>query len=200
MNENKGYNILIKRDYKTENLVILKRKKINTIKFKSNNISKNNLFKNKKFVNDAILCKSKLFQNNNISFCIFKLMLLIILYSPILTFKVIILKKLNYASEITLTIRGIGEQRILNENNGFNSPPSEILVNGVKQNNTDFKVYGLTDPINNIILRWDYEIINCNFMFFNLSNITEIDLSKFNSQKITKMEQMFKRLHIINFY
>ena len=192
MNENKGYNILIERKYKTENLVILKRKKNNTIKFKSNNISNNYLFKNKKFVNNAILCKSKLFQNNNISFCIFKLMLLMILYSPILTFKVIILKKLNYVSEIALTIRGIGEQRILNENNGYNYRPSEILVNGVKQNNTDFKVYGLTDPINNIILRWDYDIINCNFMFFNLSNITEIDLSKFNSQKITKMEQMFK--------
>ena len=161
------------------------------MKFKRNNSSKNYLFKNKKEVNNIKLYKSKIFQNNT-SFCIFKLILIIILYSPILAFKEIILKKLNYISEITLTIRGIGEQRILNENNGFNNPPSEILVNGVKQNNTDFKVYGLTDPINNIILKCDYEIINCNFMFFNLSNIIEIDLSKFNSQKVTKMEQMLK--------
>jgi len=191
MNENNYHNALNETKY-TGNFIILKRKKIKDIKFKNNNISKNCFHQNKKFLNNAILYKTKLFQNNNFSFFIYKLILIIILYSPILTFKEIILKRLNSISEITLTIRGMGEQKILNNEHGFNSPPSEILVNGVQQNNTDYKVYGLTDLINNITLRWDYQVLNCRCMFLNLPNITEIDLSKFNSEKVTKMEQMFK--------
>ena len=192
MKENKWSNNQIDEKDKKANYNILKGNNNKDIKFKSNNLPKKNLFKNKKFINNFKLFKLKTFQNNNFFLNIFKLTLIILFYSPLLALKEVILRKLIYISEITLTIKGSGDQIILDKNNGFNNTPSEILVNGVKQRKLGFKVYGLINSINIITLRWDYEFKSCNYMFFNLTNITQIDLSKFNLTKITKMVKMFE--------
>ena len=192
MKENKWSNNQIDEKDKKANYNILKGNNNKDIKFKSNNLPKKNLFKNKKFINNFKLFKLKTFQNNNFFLNIFKLTLIILFYSPLLALKEVILRKLIYISEITLTIKGSGDQIILDKNNGFNNTPSEILVNGVKQRKLGFKVYGLTNSINIITLRWDYEFKSCNYMFFNLTNITQIDFSKFNLTKITKMVKMFE--------
>ena len=190
MKENKSYNIHIEENYKKENFIILNKKKFKGTIFKSINIPKKSLVKNKICLNNSKLYKSKKFPNNNFLFNIFKLILIMLLYSPVLSLKEIILRKLNYIAEITLIIKGNGDQRILGD--GFNKTPSDILVNGINQTQKGNRVYGLIEKINIINLRWDYEFKDCSFMFFNLKNIIEIDLSKFNLQKVTKVVKMFQ--------
>ena len=98
-------------------------------------------------------------------------------------------------SEISLIIDGRGNQYILNnktiEAQGYIQKPSEIIVNNITQNYTDFIIYNLTKEQNNIIIKWDNNLINCNSMFLNLTNITNIDLSKLNSSNIRTMSNMF---------
>ena len=189
MKENKWYNIHIEANYEKDKFIILNKKKIKDKKFKNNNIPKITLFKNKKFLYNSKLYKLKAFKNNTFLLIIFKLIMITFFYSPILAIKEIILRKLNYISEITLIIKGNGTQRIFS--NDFKNLPSEIYVNGINQTKFDYKVYGLSNTINNITLIWDYQFKDCSNMFFNIPNIIEIDLSKFNSKKVTNMLKMF---------
>ena len=128
------------------------------------------------------------------------------LFLPILNKKITNLRQLNLQWEINLTIKGTGEQYILNENNyerrKFSSIPSEILVNGVSQTYIGYKVYNLTEEINNITLKWNYAFSNLDIMFYSMSNIINIDFSKFDSSHVTCMYKMFqdcKSLVSINF-
>ena len=91
---------------------------------------------------------------------------------------------------------GGGEQKILGESGcdksvDFDNIPSQILVNGILQNYVDKKVYNLENKINNITMILDYQVTNCNNMFKELKNIISIDLSKFDSSKVTSMGCMF---------
>ena len=101
--------------------------------------------------------------------------------------------KLNHFSEITITIKGSGNQTILSQigmcdtQTTFNSLPSKIYVNDILQNYTDYKVYDLQYNINKIRMEWNYTFTDCSGMFYDLRNITEMDLSKFNSSKVTNM-------------
>ena len=107
------------------------------------------------------------------------------------------IRKNNLFSEITLTINGTGTQQILsdypncNVYYNFNITPNQILVNGISQNNTSKYVYNLTNQINIITLKWDYDLNNSNSMFRGLSNITKIDLSQLKTSKINDMGCMF---------
>ena len=88
-------------------------------------------------------------------------------------------------SEIILTIKGNNTQPILNNeiiqlsdlnvnyhNYTFNETPSEILVNGNKVNIIDYYVYNLTLDENNITIKFNKTLKNCNF---NISSATNID-------------------------
>ena len=91
-------------------------------------------------------------------------------------------------SEIYLMIRGKGTQNILSSL--FTIEPSEVLVNGtIKENCT--KTCYLDKDENLIILRFEEEIKTCEYMFQELNNITEINLSNFHASKITNMHCMF---------
>ena len=92
-------------------------------------------------------------------------------------------------SEITLTIKGTGEQTVIGNHDKYS--PSEILINGVPQNYVGTKVYDLEGEDNEITIRWDYEVEHCVSMFQGLSNILTMDLSKFDSSKVTSMNSMF---------
>jgi len=106
-------------------------------------------------------------------------------------------RKLNFYSEISIVIRGNGTQQILSEvNNPFYGDeeyemPNQILVNGILQNYTERYVYNLTNQINNITMRWDIQMTNCNSMFEELTNIISVDLSKFDSSKIESFDSFF---------
>jgi len=95
----------------------------------------------------------------------------------------ITLRKLNLVSEITIVIKGNGTQQILSTYNKKREYklPNQILVNGILQNYTEKYVYNLTYEINNITMKRNNQITNCNNMFEGLGNIISIDLSKFDS-------------------
>ena len=63
----------------------------------------------------------------------------------------------------------------------FNITPSEILVNGEKVNYIDYYVYNLTLEINNITIKFNQTLTNCNVMFSGLSNISNITFIHFDT-------------------
>ena len=102
-------------------------------------------------------------------------------------------------SEITITIIGAGDQYILNNkslqidniNYTFSDIPDQILINGVLQNYKGNMVYNLEKEENIITMKFNNLLTKCNLMFYNLDNIKEIDLSKFDSSKVTEMVGIF---------
>ena len=130
---------------------------------------------------------------------IFFYLLLIYFYLTLTKDSFPFLKQINSFSEIKMTIKGNGTQTILSNKeitidsvvHQFSSVPSEILINGVQSNKIDFKVYNLEMEENLITLRWNYTFSYCGAMFYNLTNITKLDLSNFDSSQITCANRMF---------
>ena len=100
------------------------------------------------------------------------------------------LKKLNFDSQITITIKGTGIQQILSYYYNGNNP-DKILINGINQSTIDKYVYDLNNEINNITMIWNYQLTTCYFMFYQLDNIISFDFSKFDTSKVTDMSWMF---------
>ena len=108
----------------------------------------------------------------------------------------IILSNNNKYSNITLKIKGNGYNNIFTTgticSDGFKSSnyPNEIYINGKKQNNINYYYY-FNDTDNYIELIWNNSINNCGCMFLDCINITEINLSHFNTSQVTYMYSMF---------
>ena len=97
-------------------------------------------------------------------------------------------------SKITLYIKGIGEKNILTYEEqytfGTANYPSEVIINGIKQITVNKKYY--FNKTNNFVeLIWNNSINSCRKMFNGCWDITEIDLSNFDSSEVTNMESMF---------
>ena len=112
------------------------------------------------------------------------------------------IRKLISYNEITITINGTGEQKILSDsiiekdgkNHSFQMLPDEILINGKHVEIIDNRtVYNLSEEINNVTMKWNSNITNCNCMFSDLSNIISIDFSKFDTSQVTNMIYMFNK-------
>ena len=124
--------------------------------------------------------------NNKISFIfLFYIFIIILIFLPNLSEET---KVLTSDNEILLKIKGDGRQQILNTKI---IKPSRIFLNNVFQNDSYYYVNTLEDKINEIQIVWDSPIDNCNSMFLGLSNITEVDLSKFDASQVTNMTKMF---------
>ena len=93
-------------------------------------------------------------------------------------------------SNITLKIRGPGYQNILSSYFSTNNYPDIIYING-KQNLTITNNYYFNDINNSVNLIWNDSIDNCYYMFYDCSNIIEIDVSHFDTSKVTNMGYMF---------
>ena len=164
--------------------------------YKQNNIV-GTIEENKNEINNKEKISIKLYNKNSIiRFFVF----IIFLIKISLSFGGIPkLKKLEFASEITLTILGAGDQYILNNKNhtmesieySFDQMPDQILVNGEPQNYKGIMVYNLKKEENIITMKFNNILNSCNIMFLNLTNITKIDLTKFDSSKVTEMVGMF---------
>ena len=96
--------------------------------------------------------------------------------------------KLINNSEINMIIQGEGEQNILNS--GFNSEPSEVIVNGMSQPNCK-KSCQFENSLNNVTIKFNTQIESCKNMFYKINCIIEIDLSKFDASKVISMYGMF---------
>ena len=68
--------------------------------------------------------------------------------------------------------------------------PNEIFINGIKQNNIN-PYYNLDKFDNEVKLIWNQKIGITTFMFLECDKINEIDLSNFDTSKVTDMMSMF---------
>ena len=93
-----------------------------------------------------------------------------------------------YFSEINLIIRGKNEQNILSEE--FSFDPDQVFVNGIL-NNSCIKTCFLNNELNDITIIFNNNLESCSNMFKNLDNILEVDLSNFDTSKVTLMDSMF---------
>ena len=85
-------------------------------------------------------------------------------------------------------------------NNNYIPNPDAIYVNGqyIGSNIDTITIDDIEDEIN---LEWESKLTTCKYMFSELSNIIEIDLSNFDSSDSTDMQYMFYKctsLKIIN--
>ena len=102
--------------------------------------------------------------------------------------------KIFHFSKITFKIKGIGYNNIfgIETNYAFKRQyyPNEIYINGYKQNNITHSYYfNLTD--NFVELIWNNSIANCWNMFRRCYNITEFNLSNFDTSQVTSTGGMF---------
>ena len=95
-----------------------------------------------------------------------------------------------YLSKINLKIKGIGFKYIIGPDFDKSNYPNEIYINNNLQNPTNY-VYYLNQTDNYVELIWENNINNCRYLFYKCSNITEIDLSEFDSSQVTIIEYMF---------
>ena len=93
-----------------------------------------------------------------------------------------------YYSFITLKVKGNGNKIILST--GFNPSPDEVNINGYNSSFANYSSY-LNQTENNVKLVWYNSINSCKLMFYACSDITEINLSNFDSSNITDMSDMF---------
>ena len=84
----------------------------------------------------------------------------------------------NLYSNITLKINGIGTKNVLGYDFSSNNYPNMIYINGIKQPNITYN-YNLNETNNFIELIWNNTINTCYHMFYECSDITEINLSSF---------------------
>ena len=102
-------------------------------------------------------------------------------------------------NEIKLVIQGKGEQQIINEN--FRYEPDIVLVNGIQRQCK--KSCNLEEDKNNITLIFYSPPSTFQNMFNGLENIIEIDLSNFDLNNYSNMNQMFyhcSSLKFLNLY
>ena len=94
------------------------------------------------------------------------------------------------SSFILLKSSYVGTQNILGSDyNGVN--PDKIYLDENLVEGSDNNVINLQNTDSIIKLEWNDNVINCKNMFKNLENITEIDLSNFDSSLVTDTSFMF---------
>ena len=104
--------------------------------------------------------------------------------------------KLSQESEIFMIIKGKGNQKILNVMDSTMERYiyiyiSDIIINGQEREKIESLEYYLEEEKNEIILKYGEPISSASYMFYKLSNITKIDLSRFDSSKIKSMFYTF---------
>ena len=106
----------------------------------------------------------------------------------ILNIFIILISQYSTSSNISLVIEGQGiEQNIISDS--FNIIPSKVFVNG--KDKGACKKCKLVNGLNNVSIIFDNEINTCAYMFSDLNNIKEIDLSNFNTSLVINMSSMF---------
>ena len=93
-------------------------------------------------------------------------------------------------SNITLKIEGPGFKSILSSSFNSSNYPDIIYING-NQNYTISNTYFFDEINNTVDLIWNNTIDSCSYMFSGWNDITEIDLSNFDTSNVINMDHMF---------
>ena len=99
-------------------------------------------------------------------------------------------------SQITLKIKGRGNKYIFSPEGSFNdsSHPDIVQING-KDISIVKSVHYLNNGINTVILKWKKDRQDYSHIFHGCPDITEIDLSHFNTSQVKWMGSMFRGCH-----
>ena len=103
----------------------------------------------------------------------------------------------SFSNEITIKLIGNDTQNILYEN--FIYPPDEVLIEGDSYLIDEKNRINLTNDVNYITMRWNSELTNFTYMFADLSNLKEIDLSNFDISGVTRMSSMFQNCYNLEY-
>ena len=98
-------------------------------------------------------------------------------------------------SYIKLKVNGKGINRIFyskdnKEINTYPIPPYEVIINNIRKSYV-FYEYEFINDINNVILIWNNPFNNLQALFYKCSNITEVDLSHFDSSSLKYIGRLF---------
>ena len=171
--------------------------KIGTLNIKKESIKTFNIKENK--INENLIKKrNNIINHNNIKKRNLIVLFIIIIFIIINLFYPTTTNIFHFSyqnSKITLKIKGIGENAIFgNETNNYFKGMEyleKIYINGNETNTKEFRYY--FSQINNIVeLIFNDNLNNSINMFRGCSNITEINLSNFNTSQVTSMSQMFR--------
>ena len=112
------------------------------------------------------------------------------------------------SSSIKLKIKGTGFKNIFGHVSSFTfkrtNYADEIIINRINQKAINYS-YNFTQTDNSVELIWNNHIDNCANMFRGCSDITEMDLSNFDTSQVTYMSDMFSdctsltSLNLLNF-
>ena len=161
-------------------------------KKRENKIKKHNNNKTKEYQLKKENNKKHIITKNNVIINIIKI-IIINIFCKIKSNIIFDLFYVQYSSKITLKVKGIGDINILgNINNQFEGIRylKEVHINGIRQNQIKRSYsFGQTDNIVELI--WDDNLDSCESMFWQCKEITEINLSNFNTSKVTNMKRFF---------
>ena len=96
-------------------------------------------------------------------------------------------------SQISLIIKGTGEQRLIKDR--FSAYISKVLVE--EEEKACLDTCNLNLEINNVIIQFTTGITSCAEMFECRTNIKEINLAQFDTSQVTEMNSMFKGCSIL---
>jgi len=148
----------------------------------------------------------KLYIKKNIYINLLEIVIILILFplffSKEFRYKLI---KIQFYSEIKLTIKGTGNQKILNkrtivysQSENYEGPlPDKLFINGNSEIINNEMIYNLTEEYNNITLIWNSPLSSTENMFYTLSNITKIVISHFDSSKLISIRSMFCDIQLL---
>jgi len=122
------------------------------------------------------------------------------LINCILAEKILGYRKLNNDNIIDLVINGRGNQKVV----GSRLFPDEVYLNGklIDLNNNGYILINEHNEKNKVSLIWKKKLNSCENLFESCINIVKIDLSKFDTSRVTSMARMFnecEKLELINF-
>ena len=153
-------------------------------KFRNNT---NNLKRKREIKRNIYIIKNNITNNNYFVNAIIKSIIIINLFY--ITISSIYDFNFLQESKITLKVKGKGEKVILNSN--FRQYLTQVYINGNIKSEKTYK-YTFDKEDNTVELFLDENIENTNNMFKECTSITEINLSNFDSSKVTSMDNMFE--------
>ena len=107
-----------------------------------------------------------------------------------------LIKYIVSSSNITIKINQTGVQSILfndfTRNKSEGKYPTRVYLNGTIIPNVIYNISISSKGENIIILEWNETLDSINDMFNGCVNIIEVDLSQFDSSKVTRMSGMFQ--------
>ena len=92
------------------------------------------------------------------------------------------------SSIVKLKVNKLGSVQLLNSS--YVSNPDEIRI-GTEVKGTSVNTITVDNIEDEIELVWTNKLTNCNSMFKDMTDITEIDFSEFDSSEVTDMQHMF---------